>query len=179
MKKIAIASLAVALLSGAAVLGAQDVPKESRLLQQIVGEWEYDSEAIFEPGKPAMKSKGTESVRAVNSQWVIAENRGTIFDTPFTGIMTLGYDAEKKRHVSTWIDSMHGHMTHSEGTLDEAGNTLTLLAEGPNPAAPGKRCKLKDVIELKSKDHKVFTSSMQEEDGQWVTFLTVNYRRKN
>jgi Protein of unknown function (DUF1579) len=178
MKKIAIATLAVALLSGAAALEAQDAPKETRLLQQIVGEWEYDSEAIFEPGKPALKSKGTESVRAVNGQWVVAENKGTLFDTPFTAIMPLCYDTEKKRHVGTWIDSLHGHMTHHEGTLDETGNTLTLLSEGPNPAAPGKRCKLKDVLELKSKDHKVFTSSMQGEDGQWVTFLTVNYRRK-
>lgn len=74
MKKIAIATLAVVLLSGAAVLEAQDAPKETRLLQQIVGEWEYDSEAIFEPGKPALKSKGTESVRAVNgSSWKTGE----------------------------------------------------------------------------------------------------------
>lgn len=179
MKKITTASLALMLLYGAMALKAQETPKKASLLQQMVGEWEYDSEAMFEPGQPAMKAKGTETVRAVNDQWILAENRGTLFGAPFTAIMTLGYDTEKKTHVSTWIDSMHGHMTYSEGSLNEAGDTLTLQGEGPDPSAPGKRCKLKDVLALKDKDHQVFTSFLQGADGQWVPFLTVNFRRKS
>jgi hypothetical protein len=182
MKKFTLLGLALAVLAPAA-LQAQDKPKQPtpkayRLLHQLVGEWEYDSEAILDPGKPPVKSKGTETVRAVGEFWVIAENKGTAFDMPFTGVMTLGYSPEKKKYVGTWIDSMNSHMLSLEGAVNEPGSALTLLTEGPNPSAPGKLSKFKDVIELKGKDHKVLTSSVQLDDGKWVAFLTVNYRRK-
>jgi hypothetical protein len=179
MNKIAVASVIVAFLAGLAVLQAQTAPqKEHEWLQQLVGDWECDSEAVLAPGQPAVKSKGTENVRAVGGLWVVAEIKGTTFDTPFTGMMTLGYDAQKKKYIGTWIDSMNGHLVIYDGAVDEAGKTLTLLTEAPNPLAAGKLCKFKDVFEIKSKDHKVLTSSMQGDDGKWVAFLTVNYRRK-
>jgi hypothetical protein len=183
-KKFAIAGLVVTLLATPSLLWAQDAPKlpppqkEHEWLKQLEGEWETEAEARLEPGKPPMKSKGTESVRTVGGFWVVAENKFTAFDTPCTGVMTLGYDVMKKKYVGTWIDSMNSHLTNYEGTVDEAGKTLTLLAEGPDSTTPGKLSKFKDVIEMKSKDHKVLTSSIQGDDGKWVTFLTVNYRRK-
>ena len=59
----------MALLSGATSLIAQDMPqmpapmKEHQWLEQFVGEWETEMECVPEPGKPAMKGKGTESTR--------------------------------------------------------------------------------------------------------------------
>ncbi len=99
-------------------------------------------------------------------------------EMPMTGVMTLGYDPEKKKYVGTWVDSMTSHLWRYEGTVDAAGKVLTLDTEGPNPAAPGKTAKFKERIEFKSKDHKVFTSSMQGDDGEWVTFMTMNSKRK-
>lgn len=55
---------------------------------------------------------------------------------------------------------------------------LTLEGEGLCPSAPGKMVKFKDTMELKTKDHRVFTSTMQDESGKWVTGMTIHYRRK-
>ena len=38
---------------------------------------------------------------------------------------------------------------------------LTLNTEGPDMSAPGKLAKMKDVIEIKDKDHRTLTSFMQ------------------
>jgi hypothetical protein len=184
MKKFAIAGLVVTLMAGAAVLRAQDAPqmpapqKEHEWLRQFAGEWETEAEAILEPGKPPMKCKGTESARTIGGFWIVAENKGTFMDVPVTGVMTLGYDPQKKKYVGTWLCSMSNYLWTYEGTVDAAGKVLTLETEGPCPMAAGKLTRFKDVTEFKSKDHKVLTSSMRAEDGKWVTFATINCRRK-
>jgi hypothetical protein len=147
-------------------------------LQQFVGEWESDTEAYMEPGKPPMKSKGTENIYSLGGFWTISEIKSTMMDMPFAGNLTLGYDPSKKKYVGTWVDSMTGHLWEYEGTLDSAGKTLTLETEGACPMHPGKLSRFKEVIELKSKDHKVFTSSMQGEDGTWMTMMTSHSYRK-
>lgn len=178
MKTFAIAGLAVTLLAGASGLQArQAAQKDQSWLGQLVGEWDSEAEVVMEPGKPPVKSRGTESVRAIGL-WIVAENRGSIMDMPFTGLLTVGYDPLKRKFIGTWIDSISTYLWKYEGTMDATGKVLTLETEGPNPAAGGKLARFRDVIELKSKDHRVLTSSMQGEDGKWMTFLTVNYRRK-
>ena len=184
MKGYAVAGLLAAMLFVAAGLDAQDFPKpappekEHQWLQQLIGEWDSESEMTMEPGKPPMKCNGTENTRAIGGFWVMAENRGTFMNQPTLGVMTLGYDPAKKKYVGTWIDSMTHYLWKYEGTVDPSGKTLTLEAEGPNPLAPGTTAKFRDSIEIKSKDHKVLRSAMQGTDGKWVTFMTGNYRRK-
>ena len=73
---------------------------------------------------------------------------------------------------------MTSHMWKYEGSLDETSKILTLEAEGPSMADPSKMAKYRDVIEVKSDDHRVLTSAMQGADGKWTTFMTMNYRRK-
>jgi hypothetical protein len=175
----------VALLLSATLAGsAQELPelppptKEHQWLEQLVGEWETEGEAIFDPSQPPIKSKGSESVRAVGGFWVLAENRGEIQDIKFTGFMTLGYDAQKKLYVGTWVDSMTSYLWTYEGTLDDAGKVLTLNTKGPSPYKPGELCRFRDMIEIKSKDHKVLSSSFEGEDGNWVPMMTMHFRRK-
>jgi hypothetical protein len=177
MKKFAILGLIIALLGTHVFAQAPEPQTEHAWLKQLVGEWEYDTEACLEAGKPPVKITGTEQVRMVGGFWAISEYSAKLSDSPFTGILTLGFDGEKKKYVGTWIDSMNSYLLHYEGTVDTAGKSLTLLTEGPDPAAPGKRCKFKEVIEVKDRDHKVVTTSMQGDDGKWVPLMTINYRR--
>lgn len=177
MKPIVIAAL---LLVGSAT--PQDVQPGTKLeqhewLQQLAGEWTCEARSPMAPGPEPMMT-GTEKVRAVGDLWILCEGSSDFAGMPFTSLMTLGYDPEKKTFVGSWVDTMQTHLWTYVGSLDEAKKTLTLSAKGPSIMEPGKHVEYRDVIELKSPDHKVHTSSMQGDDGSWTVFMTAEYHRK-
>lgn len=152
---------------------------EHHWLQKLVGEWTYEIEATMEPGTPPEKSTGTESVRSLGGLWVLAEGQGEMPGCgAVTMIITLGYDPHKQRYVGTWIGSMMTYLWVYDGELDAAERALTLNSEGPAMTGEGKMAKYKDVIEFKSDDHRVLTSHVLGDDGQWHKFMTGNYRRQ-
>lgn len=153
--------------------------KEHVWLQQFVGEWTYESECSMEPGKEPEKFKGTENMRSIGGLWVQGESYG---EMPGGGIatmvITLGYDPQRERFVGTFIGSMMTHLWLYDGSLDASKKVLTLNTEGPSCTGAEKLVKYKDVIELKSADHRVMTSHMLGDDGTWLPIMTANYRRK-
>ncbi len=152
--------------------------KEHEWLQQLVGAWACESECVMEPGKAPQKFKGSETVRSLGGLWVLLEGRGEMPGGGMaTMLMTLGYDPRTKRYVGTWVGSMMTHLWLYDGSLDPEGRVLTLNAEGPSCADEGKITKYQDVIEIKSRDHRVLTSRMLGDDGDWHQFMTAHYRR--
>lgn len=153
--------------------------KEHQWLQKLVGDWTYEAEATMEPGKPPEKFAGSESVRSMGGLWVVCEGQGEMCGGgTATTLMTLGYNPQKKQYVGTWIGSMMTNLWVYDGSLDSTEKVLTLNAEGPVLGAEGKLGKFRDVIEIKSDDHRVLTSHMLGDDGVWHQFMTANYRRK-
>jgi len=133
--------------------------KEHELLQKFVGEWESEGEAFMAPGQPPTKLKGAESSRLIGGFWFVAQIKSTVPDFPYEQILTIGYDPAKKKYIGTVIDSMTSHLWQFEATFDVTGNILTWETEGPVPS-PQTPSKFREVTELKSPDHKVFTSSI-------------------
>jgi Protein of unknown function (DUF1579) len=154
--------------------------KEHKWLQRLVGEWTYESEMSMESGKSSEKFKGTEKVRSLGELWIVAEGQGEMPGSgSVTTMLTLGYDPHNKRYVGTWIGSMMTYLwIYESGTLDAYEKVLTLEAEGPHMTVEGKTMKYKDVIELKSDDHRVLRGLMLGDDGKWQQFMTTNYWRK-
>lgn len=153
--------------------------KEHEWLQKLVGEWTYESECSMEPGKPPEKFSGSETVRSIGGLWILCEGRGEMPGGGMaTTLMTLGYDPQKKHYVGTWVGSMMTHLWIYNGSLDADGKVLTLNAEGPNCMEEGKLSKYKDVIEIKSHDHRILTPHMLGDDGEWRPLMTAHYRRK-
>lgn len=153
--------------------------QEHQWLQQLVGDWTFETECVMGPDKPPEKFQGTESVRSLGGLWVLCEGRG---EMPGGGVgttlLTLGYDPAKKQYLGTFIGSMMTHMWVYEGEVDATGKVLPLNTEGPSFTAEGKMTKYKDTIEIKSADHRVLTSQALGEDGKWHQFMTAHYRRK-
>lgn len=157
---------------------AAEPQKEHQWLQQLVGEWTYENEAMMGPDQPPMKSQGTESVRSLGGLWTLGEGQGDMPDgSPATTLMTLGYDPQKGRFVGSWIGSMMTHLWIYDGELDADGRVLSLYSDGPSMSGDGTMGKYRDAIEIVSDDHRVMTAAFQGEDGSWNQFMTIHYRR--
>jgi hypothetical protein len=154
--------------------------KEHQWLDKLVGEWAYVSEATMGPGQPPQKFHGKETVRSLGGLWVIGEGEGQM---PGGGtarmIITIGYDADKKKYVGSWVGSMMTFQWIYEGFVDDRGKLLTLNTTGPNFADGGKTTtNFQELIEFIDDDHRTFSSRMQTADGTWQTFMTAHYTRK-
>jgi hypothetical protein len=149
---------------------------EHRWLQQLVGDWSSEVHVYMEGQE--MTSQGSEHVRTIGGFWTLAENKGEFGGQPYTGVQTLGFDPEKGKFVGTWVDSVNNYMWVYEGELDESKKKLTLRTKGKCPMNPDGLSNFEEVIELKSADHKVFTSSVQGKDGKWTKGMQIEYRRK-
>ena len=185
MKTPLIAGFILSVLVTASPCRAQELPempapqKEHEWLNQLAGEWETEGEVFLEPGKPPIKSSGTEKAHMMGGFWLVSDVRGEFMDIAIEAKLTLGYDPKKEKYVGTWIDSMGSYLWHYQGAVDDTGKTLTLDTEGPCPQRGGRLSKFKEVIEIKSKNERVFTSSIREDDGTWTKLVTVRYRRKD
>ena len=154
--------------------------EQHRWLQQLVGEWLYESEAIMEPGQPPMKHTGSETVRAIGDLWIQGEGQGEMpGGGKATMLITLGYNPQTKRFVGTWVGSMMSHLWVYDGELDAAKRVLSLTAQGPDMSQEGRMATYKDVVELRSDDHRVLTAYQLGEDGEWHRFMTAHYRRRD
>jgi hypothetical protein len=153
--------------------------KEHGWLKQLVGEWTYETECDGGPGNPPLKTTGSETVRALGDLWIVGDGQG---EMPGGGAatmqITLGFDPAKGRFVGSWIGSMMHHFWVYDGFLDESGTVLTLEAEGPSFAGDGGMATYRDIITIKSPDHRILTGNLRNADGSWTSFMTSHDRRK-
>jgi hypothetical protein len=111
--------------------------------------------------------------------WIQAESRGTMPDgSPSVMQITLGYDPDAQRFRGTFVGSMMTYLWTYDGSLDAEERVLTLDAEGPNMAEPGKMSRYQDIVELVDADERRLSSRIQMPDGSWQQFMTVRYQRK-
>lgn len=152
--------------------------REHRWLHKFVGEWTFESECVMGPDQPPMKSQGVEVVRSLGGLWTIAEGEG---EMPGAGlmksVMTLGFDPSTNRYAGTFVASMMSHLWLYDGSLDADEKVLALDAEGPSFTGAGT-AKYVDSIEFIDDDHRVLTSRILGDDGNWVQFMTAHYHRK-
>ena len=155
-----------------------EVQKEHQWLQKLVGEWTYETEVTMGDEQPPEKAMGTETVRSIGGLWVVAEGQGEMPGCgQATTLMTLGYDPQQQQYVGTWVGSMMTYLWRYEGELDATETILTLDSDGPAMTGDRKMAKYRDAIAFKSDDHRVMTSQVLGDDGQWNHFMTANYWR--
>lgn len=149
--------------------------QEHQWLQQLVGQWTQESEAVMGPGESPMHFTGTAVGRSLGGMWVLIEGEMPGERTDYS-IITLGYDPGKQRYVGTFVGSMMPKLWLYEGTLDAEKKILTLDSEGPNFTGDGTAL-YQDIFEIAGPDHWILRSQIQGPDGSWTHFMTAHNRR--
>lgn len=168
-------------LAGLAV--AQETPgfpkplDEHKWLKKFVGQWDVVNKGIMAEGQPPVESKGTIKSKMMGDFFVVNQMDADFGGLLIKGVQTIGYDTTAKKYVGTWIDTTSHFMWKYQGAVDKTGKKLILEADGPDMTNPGKMLKYRDAYEFKSDDEIIVTSSMQNSDGKWVTFLNGTAKR--
>jgi hypothetical protein len=106
--------------------------------------------------------------------WLTIHFKGEFAGAPFEGRGVTGYDPNKKKYVSTWVDSMDPHVLMMEGSFDKDGNTYTEVGESHD--MNGKPQKMKSVYEFKDADTIIFTMYTVAE-GKDQQMMQITYKR--
>jgi hypothetical protein len=141
---------------------------EHEVLKKMVGTWDLTMSFGGADSKESVTYK-----MELGGMWLVANLEGEIFGTKYHGKGLDSYDANKKKYVSVWFDSMNAHPTVMEGTYDKAKKTFTLTGEGLG--MDGKPAKMKSVSEMVDDDTVKFAMYMG--DGKDPSF-TILYKRK-
>ena len=127
---------AATLLTGAAIAAITSVnpfqgesPKvdQHKIVMQGVGEWEGTISMNMPEMPEPMVMPCTETVTAVGELWTVSRFESNFMGADFAGSATFGYDVEKKKFVSTWVDSMTTTITNMEGEYDSEANAVVSL----------------------------------------------------
>jgi hypothetical protein len=170
--------LMIAATSQAQVPEMPKPTKEHALLAQFAGEWNVTAETVPAPGEAAIKCEGTESAKLMGGFWLVSQAEANMMGMPVKSLLTIGYSPASKKYTGTFVCTMDSTLWKYDGAMDEKGQKLTLETEGPSPLDATKKAKFREILELKDKDHKTFTSFMQGDDGKWQQIVTMEYRRK-
>src|SRR5262245_60194885 len=148
--------------------------KEHEWLKNLEGTWEFT--ASFYGGPAPMESKGVQVDRVgCGGLWLIIDARENKEVSPFHGHGMLGYDAQKKKYIFTWVDDHSATFQRAEGTVDEAGKVMTMEMEATGP--DGKPMKVTQIWTIKDKDHKSLKFVAPGPDGKEKTVGEIEYTR--
>jgi hypothetical protein len=150
---------------------------EHKVLAMQEGTWDAEI-TVTVPGQEASKSKGVETNRLIGAKWLISDVKSEFGGHPFEGHGVNGYDTDKSKYVSTWIDSMSTRIEFMEGTYDEKTKTLTMHADSKDPAT-GKPIKMRLEMKFKGDDTRVLDEYVQTEgQKEFAKFMEIKYTKQ-
>ena len=166
----------VALLVNSTLMAqVPSAPPEMDIFKQEVGEWDAEIKAWSGPGEPEV-TKGSETNRMMGGFWTIGNFKGKMFGFDFLGHGTYTFDAEKKKYVGTWRDSLGPAVMRTTGDYDKEKKTLTMTGDALTPEGVMAPHIMTTVF---NGDKKVMTMEIQQKDGSKFKMLEISYTKKS
>jgi len=149
-----------------------------KALEPLVGEWTADVKCWMAPDASPTMSKGTaKSEWVMNGRFVREEFNGDMMGKPFRGMSLIGYDNQKQKYNSLWVDDMSTAIFTSEGVADHGAKIITFSSKMDCPMTGEKDVPVKQVLRIISADRHVF-EMYDPRKGNDSKTMEITYTRK-
>lgn len=145
-------------------------------LKKLVGNWELEMKFPGPDGAEVV-SKGVSKIKMMGDFWAVEDATFDMMGMAYTGHGIIGYDAVRKKHISTWSDSMSSSMMYMQGDMDKDGKTLRLESEGPSMTEPGKMTTYSFKEMWTDDNTRAMEMHTPGPDGKDMLVWTMTYRR--
>lgn len=172
---LVIACLSLAATAGTPVpqKGGDKPGREHEVLARLLGTWDTST-----AGGAGKTSRGVATFKSgPGGLWVLADESREIPTGSLVQHGMLGFDHRKKKFVMAWADSWNAHLAVAEGSLDEAGQTLTFEISHTNPQTGQPHVEMHRYT-FNGPDHLTFTISGPGPDKTEMTYVTTEYQRQ-
>lgn len=190
MKLAITLSFALAAVMGFAFaqdMGGQDQPmpqapkpgKHHEHIKAFEGKFDFVAKFMMPDGKTE-ESKGTQTnTMGCGGLFLIMDASGAeMMGQKFHGHGLWGYDEQKKKYTSVWVDNMADYVQIGEGECSDEGKTITMWVNIKTMEDATKWAKMKEVSKLVDKDHTTLAFSMTGPDGKEMEVGKIEYTRK-
>ncbi|MEE8136808.1 MAG: DUF1579 domain-containing protein [Thermodesulfobacteriota bacterium] len=148
-----------------------------KVMEQLVGNWDYSLKYWTSPHAPPEQSTGTNDIKWIlGNRFLEMDVKGTSMGQPFQGMGIIGYDNAKKEYVNTWIDTMGTGMMNATGSYNAETKTMTEKGTFTDPMT-GEQS-FKGVTKFIDDNRFNYEMYISNPDGTEFRNMEINYTRK-
>jgi hypothetical protein len=149
-----------------------------KALEPLVGEWNAEVKSWMSPDAPPTVTKGASKAEwAMDGRFVREQFSGEMMGKPFTGLSLTGYDNQKQKYNSLWVDTMSTSIFTAEGTPSDGAKVITFNGKMDCPVTGEKDMSVKQVLRIINKDKHIFEMH-DVRKGESSKTMEITYTRK-
>jgi len=148
-----------------------------KLLGKMAGTHEVKSQFRMASEAPWTEAtfSGT-STMIMGGRYLFMKATGDFMGMPFEGQGVMGFDKEKKKFISTWIDNFSTMLLVAVGDGDLEKQQIVTVAEMIDPST-GNPTKMKMVYTIKSDTEYTLEMSIALPNGDWLNNMNMSYTK--
>jgi Protein of unknown function (DUF1579) len=144
-------------------------------LRAMEGRWKAVTKSWLAPGEPAVSEGTSENRMVLGGRFLEQQVKATMMGQPYEGLGLTGYDNKKGVYTFTWVDNMGTMTMTGEGSMDAAGQELTM--KGSEDGPDGKPMDFRMVTRIVDPNRHVW-SMYGTQDGKEQLMMEITYTRE-
>jgi hypothetical protein len=142
--------------------------KEHELLAKLAGDWDV---VMYVMGQEIAGKEHNELI--AGGLWLTTSFEADMAGQPFEGHGVLGFDTQKKKYVSTWVDPSRTDIMFMEATVKGTARVGTAMMMGMT----GEKVETRVVEDMPTDDKRILTFHQKGADGKELEIMRMVYTR--